>query len=72
MASIMPFEVIEWEQLFWLLKFLIPKLAIKDPGQDALDELLEFVDLSSCGLERVKLSHSTLDRTTYDNGRCIA
>ncbi len=58
MASIIPFEVIEWEKLFWLLKFLIPKLAIKDPGQDALDELLESVDLSSYGLERVKLSHS--------------
>ncbi|MBN7764006.1 type I restriction endonuclease subunit R [Nitratireductor aquibiodomus] len=58
MASIMPFEVIEWEKLFWLLKFLVPKLAIKDPDQDALDELLEAVDLSSYGLERVKLGHS--------------
>jgi type I restriction enzyme, R subunit len=58
MASIMPFEVIEWEKLFWLLKFLIPKLAIEDPGKDALDELLESVDLSSYGLERVKLNQS--------------
>ncbi|MHC2633939.1 type I restriction enzyme R subunit [Bradyrhizobium liaoningense] len=58
MASIMPFEVIEWEKLFWLLKFLIPKLAIEGPGGDALDKLLEAVDLSSYGLERVKLSHS--------------
>jgi type I restriction enzyme R subunit len=56
MASIMSFEVIEWEKLFWLLKFLIPKLKIKDPDQDTLDELLEAVDLSSYGLERVKLN----------------
>ena len=57
MASIIPFEVLEWEKLFWLLKFLIPKLKIKDPNQDMLDELLEAVDLSSYGLERVKLNH---------------
>lgn len=58
MASIMPFEVIEWEKLFWFLKFLVPKLKIKDPDQDMLDELLEAVDLSSYGLERTKLNHT--------------
>ena len=58
MASIMPFEVVVWEKLFWFLKFLIPKLKIKDPNQDLLDELLDAVDLSSYGLERVKLNHS--------------
>jgi type I restriction enzyme R subunit len=47
-----------WEKLFWLLKFLIPKLKIKDPNQDMLDELLDAVDLSSYGLERTKLNHS--------------
>lgn len=57
MASIMPFEVVEWEKLFWFLKFLVPKLKIKDPDQDMLDELLEAVDLSSYGLERTKLNH---------------
>lgn len=57
MASIIPFEVLMWEKLFWLLKFLIPKLMIKDPNQDMLDELLEAVDLSSYGLERTKLNH---------------
>jgi type I restriction enzyme R subunit len=57
MASIIPFEVLEWEKLFWLLKFLVPKLKIKDPNQDMLDELLETVDLSSYGLERTKLKH---------------
>lgn len=58
MASILPFEVLKWEYLFWYLKFLIPKLIIADPGTDALDELLNSVDLSTYGLERVKLNAS--------------
>ncbi|PTW36102.1 type I restriction endonuclease subunit R [Rhodovulum kholense] len=58
MAAIMPFEVLAWEKLFWFLKFLVPKLNIQDPNQDALDELLEAVDLSSYGLERTKLNHA--------------
>lgn len=58
MASIMPYEIVVWEKLFWFLKFLIPKLIIKDPGSDAMDELLNSVDLSSYGLQRVKLNHS--------------
>lgn len=64
MASIMPFEIVEWEKLFWLLKFLIPKLHITDPDQDMLDELLEAVDLSSYGLERTRLNQDIeLDAT---------
>ncbi len=58
MASIMPYEVVVWEKLFWFLKFLVPKLIILDPNQDALDELLNAVDLSTYGLERVKLNTS--------------
>jgi type I restriction enzyme R subunit len=58
MASIMPYEIVVWEKLFWFLKFLIPKLVIKDPGSEAMDELLNSVDLSSYGLQRVKLNHS--------------
>lgn len=56
MASILPFEVVKWEKLFWFLKFLIPKLIIVDPNKDKLDELLNSVDLSTYGLERVKLN----------------
>lgn len=64
MAAIMPFEMLDWEKLFWFLKFLIPKLAVEDPDQDALDELLEAVDLSSYGLERVQLNQAVgLDET---------
>lgn len=58
MASIMPFEIVAWEKLFWFLKFLIPKLKVEDPEVEALDELLESVDLTSYGLQRVKLNHS--------------
>ncbi len=58
MASIMPFEIIDWEKLFWFLKFLIPKLNVKDSDQDFLDKLLESVDLSSYGLKRMKLNLS--------------
>lgn len=56
MAAILPYEVVKWEKLFWFLKFLIPKLHIKDTAADALDGLLNSVDLSTYGLERVKLN----------------
>ena len=58
MASIIPYEIVAWEKLFWFLKYLIPKLIINDPDADKIDELLASVDLSSYGLERVKLNHS--------------
>jgi len=56
MAAIMPFEVVEWEKLFWFLKFLIPKMIIKEKDRDLMDNLLDSVDLSTYGLERVKLN----------------
>lgn len=58
MASILPYEVVKWEKLFWFLKFLISKLIIVDPGKDELDALLNSVDLSTYGLQRVKLNNS--------------
>ncbi len=58
LACIMPFDNIEWEKLHWFLKFLIPKLKIKDKDKDTLDELLDSIDLSTYGLERVKLRES--------------
>ena len=60
MASLMPYEIVDWEKLFWFLKFLIPKMVIIDPTQDTLDELLNSVDLSSYGLERIKLNESII------------
>ncbi|ADE13934.1 protein of unknown function DUF450 [Nitrosococcus halophilus Nc 4] len=58
MASIMPYEVVAWEKLFWFLKFLIPKLVVKSKDADEIDALLDSVDLSSYGLERVKLNQA--------------
>lgn len=58
MASLLPFEMPEWEKLFWFLKFLIPKLKVRDVDSDTIDELLESVDLSTYGLQRVKLNES--------------
>lgn len=55
LASIIPFECLEWELLYWFLKFLIPKLIIKDKDTDRLDALLESVDLATYGLRRDKL-----------------
>lgn len=63
MASIMPYEVLKWEKLFWFLKFLIPKLVVKDESGN-IDELLDSIDLSTYGLERTKLNTSIgLDAT---------
>ncbi len=58
MASIMTFEKPEWEKLFWFLKFLIPKLIVLNKEDDEIDALLESVDLSTYGLERVKLNEA--------------
>ncbi|WP_055446569.1 type I restriction endonuclease subunit R [Lacinutrix mariniflava] len=58
MAAIMPFEILEWEKLFWFLKFLVPKLPVRPDDIDGLDELLESIDLSTYGLERVRLNES--------------
>lgn len=56
MAAILSFENIVWEQLFWFLKFLIPKLNVKNTENESLDELLESVDLNTYGLQRTKLN----------------
>lgn len=58
MASIMPYEVLDWEKLFWFLKFLIPKLIVRTKEDELIDELLESVDLSTYGLERTKLNYT--------------
>jgi len=57
-ACIINFNNVSWEILHWFLKFLIPKLRVKDPDAEALGELLESIDLSTYGLERVKLGHT--------------
>jgi len=74
----MPYEMLEWEKLHWFLRFLIPKLKIKDKEKAALDVLLNSVDLSSYGLERKKIGVSIrLDSSASEvdsqnpNVRCV-
>ena len=66
-ACIIPVNNLNWEKLYWFLKFLIPKLPVQDPNQDQLDELLNSIDLSTYGLERVRLNHAIdLDPTASE------
>jgi len=58
MSALLPFEVVAWEKLFWFLKFLIPKMVVRDPDADAIDAILDSVDLSTYGLQRTKLNES--------------
>jgi type I restriction enzyme, R subunit len=58
LACIMAFPAPAWEKLHWFLKFLIPKLKVKDKDKDKLDALLESVDLSTYALERVHLNEA--------------
>ncbi len=57
-ACIIPFDNANWEMLHWFLKFLIPEMKVKDNDQSKIDGLLESIDLTTYGLERVKISHT--------------
>ena len=39
-SSIIDYPMLQWEKLFWFLKFLIPKLIVKTKEDEALDALL--------------------------------
>ena len=68
-AAIMPFEMKDWEKLFWFLRYLIPSLHIAGPDIDSLKDLLDSVDLNTYGLRRTALNEAiTLDagETTID------
>jgi type I restriction enzyme R subunit len=58
MSSILSINQIEWEQLYWFLKFLIPKLDVQDQQTTGIDELLEQVDLTTYALKREHLNTS--------------
>lgn len=58
LVSIIPFERLEWEQLYWFLKFLIPMLVVVNKEDKQIDDILESVDLSTYGLERTKVNQS--------------
>ena len=56
MAAIMPYSVLEWEKLFWYLRFLIPCLHI--PVNVEMLDVLDKIDLSTYGLRRVSFNES--------------
>ena len=61
-AAIMPFEMKDWEKMFWYLRYLIPGLHIAGPDIDSLKDLLDSVDLNTYGLRRTALNEAiTLD-----------
>lgn len=66
LASILPFEMPEWEKLYWFLKFLIPKLVVVNKDDTLVDELLESIDLSTYGLERTK-ANATIELDDEDS-----
>jgi len=57
-SSIISFENVEWEMLFWYLKYLIPKLVIVDKNLDMINEILNDIDLSTYGMERTAIGVS--------------
>lgn len=62
-AAILHFENVRWEKLFWFLKFLIPKMLVRNASSE-IDGLLDAVDLSTYGLKRIKLNEQiALDET---------
>ena len=68
-AAIMPFEMKDWEKLFWFLRYLIPGLHIAGPDIDSLKDLLDSVDLNTYGLRRTALNESIAldaEETTID------
>ena len=68
-AAIMPFEMKDWEKLFWFLRYLIPSLHVNYNCDDGLKDLLDSVDLNTYGLRRTALNETiTLDagETTID------
>lgn len=66
MAAIIPYEMKEWEEMYWYLKYLVPELKVKTATDD-LKDLLDSVDLSTYGLRQTTLSKNIeLDEQTTE------
>lgn len=55
LSLVMPFNKKYWEELYWFLKFLIPKLKL-EVNNESIEGLLDSIDLDS--YTRFKSSHS--------------
>ena len=58
LAAILPYEMKDWEKLFWFLRFLIPELRIETAEKENLKDLLDSVDLNTYGLRRTALNQT--------------
>lgn len=58
LSKILEFQKPYWEKLWWFLKFLIPKLHIRD--DDQIDDILEKVDMDSYRISRQGTEDITL------------
>ena len=56
-AAIIDYEVLDWEKLFWYLRYLIPDLHVDSTGEDIKD-LLDNIDLNTYGLRRTALNET--------------
>lgn len=73
-AAIMTFEVMDWEKLYWFLRYLIPELYIEPQGGSELKDLLDSVDLNTYGLRRTALNETIVldaDEATIDPNRPV-
>lgn len=66
-AAIMEFEMVDWEKLFWFLRYLIPSLHIDKPGVTDMKDLLDSVDLNTYGLRRTALNETII----LDSGETV-
>lgn len=72
-AAILDYEVVDWEKLFWYLRYLIPELHVDSNG-DEIKDLFDYVDLNTYGLRRTALNETIgLDagETTVDPNKPV-
>lgn len=73
-AAIIPYEVADWEKLFWFFRFLIPQLIVPGRSADDIKDLLDSVDLNTYGLRRTALNETIkldADETTVDPNKAV-
>lgn len=56
-AAILEYEVLDWEKLYWYLRYLIPDLHVNSQ-EDNIKDLLDAVDLNTYGLRRTALNET--------------
>lgn len=66
-AAILTYEVLDWEKMFWFLRYLIPSLQVQGTTSDDIKDLLDSVDLNTYGLRRTALN----EKIELDSGETI-